>query len=650
MIAVYNIPASGGTGGNNGDWPNQWLKGHIPSGYLAITDEAATTGRIFLHYNSVLVSIYLSNPFAWSTNFTTACSKAGLAIETAPVTEFPQATAAERLAAFRAAVLANAPDSSAVNAASPRLVYTNRHGRVLDLTYGLAGKIDGVTVDYQSWPMLEDPWMFQPQRGHLHVFGKDRTIVSNYYNWTKTINNRPACFPPPPPVAASAPVDIDLGTRVRDSETPDSQLHFTVANPVNGSVALLADGKTARFTPAAATGAASFDFHRQRPRHPPAARLALRFRTTRRSGKRHHPRRLRHQSCRRRANHRQWLRRARVRHARRARREQHTGHPPQRSASSGARLARTVTRSTLEMSNGSWTFTTWFKRATNTTDDFIFYLGSGDGFGGSGNELQLHCPANSDTLRLTHYSAANAMDFDISSAATVTPGQWHHAAITFEKTADYTGTVRLYLNGTSAGSNTVTLWYLSQDQPLILGGHASTSSSLSRYFDGWLDDAALFRGALGAQEIASLSTQAVATFGGLGTTGAVSLNVSNTLESWRQLYFHTTANSGDAADTADPDGDGVNNLMEYALGTVPDSSASRSVPVLATDSNRLTLSFTRFRGDVTYIVESGSDLTDWSPVATNPGTVGQSVTVSDTVDISTANPPRRFMRLRVTDP
>jgi hypothetical protein len=187
MIAVYNIPASGGNGSNNGATPCQWLSGHIPAGYTAITDEAATTGRIFLHYDSVLAAIYLTNLFNWSTNFTTPCTKAGLAIETAPLSEFPQATAAERLAAFRAAVLANSPDASSINASFPRLVYTNRHGRVLDLTYGYAGKIDGVSVDYQSWPMLEDPWMFQSQRGHLHVFGEDRSIVSNYYNWTTTI-------------------------------------------------------------------------------------------------------------------------------------------------------------------------------------------------------------------------------------------------------------------------------------------------------------------------------------------------------------------------------------------------------------------------------------------------------------------------------
>lgn len=59
-------------------------------------------------------------------------------------------------------------------------------------------------------------------------------------------------------------VDIDLRTRVSDLETPDDQLVFAVKNPTNGTVVLLADGHTARFTPAAnfnnLSGAASFQF------------------------------------------------------------------------------------------------------------------------------------------------------------------------------------------------------------------------------------------------------------------------------------------------------------------------------------------------------------------------------------------------------
>ena len=45
------------------------------------------------------------------------------------------------------------------------------------------------------------------------------------------------------------------------------------------------------------------------------------------------------------------------------------------------------------------------------------------------------------------------------------------------------------------------------------------------------------------------------------------------LDSWRQTHFGTTANTGNAADNADPDGDGRRNIDEYAAGTNPNSSA-----------------------------------------------------------------------------
>ncbi len=124
------------------------------------------------------------------------------------------------------------------------------------------------------------------------------------------------------------------------------------------------------------------------------------------------------------------------------------------------------------------------------------------------------------------------------------------------------------------------------------------------------------------------------------------------LESWRHTHFGQTAATGDAADLADPDGDGVSNLLEYALGTVPTSASSVSVPTASTSQLKLQLTFHRARSDITYHVEASSTLApgSWTVLATNPGTVGQSVTVTDTIDLPAANPPRRFLRLRVTSP
>ena len=139
--------------------------------------------------------------------------------------------------------------------------------------------------------------------------------------------------------------------------------------------------------------------------------------------------------------------------------------------------------------------------------------------------------------------------------------------------------------------------------------------------------------------------------GGLSGYAIITANVPITaLETWRQTYFGITTNTGDAANDADPDFDGIDNLVEYALGTLPNSAASFAAPVLATVGTRLTLSFNRVRSDVTYLVEAGFNLAAWTTLATNPGSIGQSVTVTDTVDISTSDPPRRFLRLRISAP
>lgn len=100
---------------------------------------------------------------------------------------------------------------------------------------------------------------------------------------------------------------------------------------------------------------------------------------------------------------------------------------------------------------------------------------------------------------------------------------------------------------------------------------------------------------------------------------------------------------------ADPDADGIPNLLEYALDTQPLSSGSSPQlnPVLA--SGRMSLTFNRMRSELTYVVEGSSDLTTWTTVATNPGTVGAAATVQDTVTLSPTT-PRRFLRLKVTTP
>ena len=127
---------------------------------------------------------------------------------------------------------------------------------------------------------------------------------------------------------------------------------------------------------------------------------------------------------------------------------------------------------------------------------------------------------------------------------------------------------------------------------------------------------------------------------------ATTLTTWTSLEEWRFTNFGQIENSGNAADNATPGNDGLQNLIKYALGL---STSTRGNPnSLNTQLNangRLTLSFMRAREDLTYTVEGSDDLMIWSRIATNPGTPGEMVTVTDT---ATTNTGKRFIRLKVT--
>jgi hypothetical protein len=131
----------------------------------------------------------------------------------------------------------------------------------------------------------------------------------------------------------------------------------------------------------------------------------------------------------------------------------------------------------------------------------------------------------------------------------------------------------------------------------------------------------------------------------------VTLTYSSTftqLQTWRQTRFGQTDNTGTAADTADPDGDGVANLLEYALGGDPLQGSNAILPVVSSVNGRLQLTFLRARADVTYTVQGSSDLVTWADLATNPDAVSTTTPVVFTDSVS--NPSRRFLRLKITVP
>lgn len=525
LLAVYNIPASGGTGGNDGSTPNQWINGHIPQGRLAVIDDSTNSGRIFLHYTNVLVAIYFTTNFNWAAaaDFTVPCSKMGLALETARTTEYPQALATDRLAAFRSDVWSHGVNADAISAASPRLIYTNHNGATLDLTYGLAGITNGVTVDYLSWPMEQSPWTYQAHLGNLFIFGPNRTVIYDFKNWMRLTNNAPTMVSSAADFFGNTALPIDLALHISDSETPGSNLLFRVLGASNGTAALLPDGHTVQFSPATNfSGNGSVTVAATDQGIDPRLVLAYDFANNGSLTSNSVPDISLNART---ASVSKWTSGGTVLYD--------TNGPPLPGNApapsirlNGARLTCNVTPGNLNLVNAGWTFATWFRRATKSDEDFIFYLGSGDGFSGSGDELQLDCPANQNIVALNHYNTNNALDFSLVSPAMVSTGAWHHVAVTFQPTADNTGTVRLWLDGAAAGVASNLTWALPQTNALVFGGQAiNNNANTNRWFNGWLGDLALFRGALTAEEISRLATMSVASFGGFTVTNLILVGV-----------------------------------------------------------------------------------------------------------------------------
>ncbi len=167
-----------------------------------------------------------------------------------------------------------------------------------------------------------------------------------------------------------------------------------------------------------------------------------------------------------------------------------------------ARLTLDLSASELDFSNDSWTFAGWYNRANIGSNDFIFHLGSGDGFGG-GNEFYLYGGEDNTTLTLSgYYEGSQDVNLSVSGAAAA--GQWRHVAVVHDSEL---GELLLYVDGELERSDTSFGLNLPQSTwTVVFGGHDNPSFQTSRWFNGNLDDLALFRRVLSGSMIEALAT------------------------------------------------------------------------------------------------------------------------------------------------
>jgi hypothetical protein len=101
----------------------------------------------------------------------------------------------------------------------------------------------------------------------------------------------------------------------------------------------------------------------------------------------------------------------------------------------------------------------------------------------------------------------------------------------------------------------------------------------------------------------------------------------------------------------DPDRDGLQNILEYALGLNPANGSQAGLPVASRAGGFLTLTYQRYAGSgVTYLVEVSNDLVSWSSTSVTESMTSATGTMQtwsavDTVPVFSGG--HRYIRVRV---
>ncbi|MFC4701153.1 carbohydrate-binding domain-containing protein [Glaciecola siphonariae] len=177
VIGVYNIPTG---------YEARFLKGYIPDNYLAFIDNS-NSGKVYLHYDGVLIGIMLTKGFSWNngmTSFERRAGKIGFVVETASPDDY-QGTPAQKLAAFKQAVLPRFDATEFSTSGQTYLGYVNLHGNKMEAKFNTYQRLNGVDVDFNSWPQVENPFVYQGAGSReMTVRFEDKTRHYDLSQWS----------------------------------------------------------------------------------------------------------------------------------------------------------------------------------------------------------------------------------------------------------------------------------------------------------------------------------------------------------------------------------------------------------------------------------------------------------------------------------
>jgi hypothetical protein len=137
---------------------------------------------------------------------------------------------------------------------------------------------------------------------------------------------------------------------------------------------------------------------------------------------------------------------------------------------------------------------------------------------------------------------------------------------------------------------------------------------------------------------------------------AVLTIVEDTHEAWTLDHFGTNANNPSiSGDLADPDGDGADNLFEYATASDPNVPDAGGLVVGALNAGNFQLTFHRNASatDITYVIKYSDSLTNWDDLMTYTAATSWLPNVPGAFATETfpqGVPPDSYVTVTINDP
>ncbi|MEO5916839.1 MAG: Calx-beta domain-containing protein [Luteolibacter sp.] len=250
------------------------------------------------------------------------------------------------------------------------------------------------------------------------------------------------------------------------------------------------------------------------------------------------------------------------------------------------------------------------------------------------------------------------------------PGTLQHAA-TNTSVIKSAGSVTLHVNRTGGSTGPASVNYTTTDGSALSGIDYDSVSGILNWLDGDSSPKPVTIALRNPTTIGASKQLTVALssplYGALGNPASASVTVDEPpFQAWLFNKLGASANTPVGLPSADPDDDGMVNLLEWALNGDPSVSSQTQQPTASLQNNQLTISFTRnLSSTAKSIVEVSDDLQSWTAGSTY-SPAGNTLDTPATTDITPPGSPagftvvkdnavqapgtRRFIHVRVEGP